>query len=99
MNITKDLTRASYYRGIHIEGVPAQPVVGYAHEGKEYLPSRIIIKWSDTSDPYQVEVCGPILKKDGTHSKLEARCRYALNAKSEYRSIPPAPDWLRELIK
>lgn len=99
MKVTKDVTRASYFRGITVEEVPQQPVVGYSHQGKEYLPNRITIKWFDTSEPSQVQVSGPVLKKDGTPSKNFAECRYSLNAKNAYGSIPIAPEWLLELIK
>lgn len=99
MKVTKDVTRTSYFRGIYVEDVPQKPVVGYSHQGKEYLPSHISIKWTDVNDPFEVQVSGPLLKKDGTLSERAVKCRYAINAKDACRSVPYAPDWLLELIK
>lgn len=102
MNITKDglIETHVHSRSIAFEGREPELYTGYTHKGKQWIPSHAYAEWRHGKAIEQINVSGPLLKKDGTRSVNTGRQRYCTPAHMNWGTKygRNAPAWLLELF-
>ena len=107
ITIKEDRSGEVHKHNRRIEFDGAEPLVlgrgSYTHRGKQFIPVAARAAWDHGRPIEQIELSGPILKKNGKPGEYIASVTYKTPAnrwwdRGETWTDPPAPAWLLELF-